>query len=186
MLPPLRRAIFDSIHGISHPSARATTRLLRQKFVWSGLSKDAKAWSRACLPCQSSKVHCHTESGIGTFHVPERRFSHIHVDVVGPLPSSANCKYIFPIVEKSTRWPEAVSTKTATDDAYATALHITSDSGSCNFFFPVLLQTLTSNASVQCWGSIPLSANLSKCSSCPQILTCWASFSLFQEGSIVQ
>ena len=140
--PALRRQVFDLIHGISHPSARSTTFLLRQKFVWHGIAKDSKSWSRSCLACQTSKVHRHTESGVGSFPVPQRRFSHIHVDVVGPLPSSEEFKYLFTIVDRSTRWPEAVPMKAATTAACASALlsswvsrfgvplHITSDRGS--------------------------------------------------------
>ena len=120
--PPLRRQVFDCIHGISHPSARSTTQLLRQKFIWHGLAKDAKAWARSCIACQSSKVHRHTESGVGTFHPPERRFSHIHVDVVGPLPPSEDHRYLLTIVDRSTRWPEAIPMKSATADSCAAVL----------------------------------------------------------------
>ena len=139
--PTLRRHVFDIIHGVAHPSRKSTTHLLRQKFVWHGISKDAKSWSRSCLACQSSKVHRHIESGIGSFPEPQRRFSHIHVDVVGPLPSSEDFKYLFTIVDRSTRWPEAVPMKSATTSACASALlsswvsrfgvplHITSDRG---------------------------------------------------------
>ena len=44
------------------------------------------------------------------FHipVPDRRFSHIHVDLVGPLPSSGGCTYLFTIIDRTTRWAEAV------------------------------------------------------------------------------
>ncbi|KAK3873844.1 hypothetical protein Pcinc_021175 [Petrolisthes cinctipes] len=47
-----------------------------------------------------------TETGPGYFHQPQRRFTHIHVD--GPLPPSAGHRYLFTIVDRSTRWPEAI------------------------------------------------------------------------------
>ena len=40
--------------------------------------------------------------------VPGRRFSHIHVDLVGPLPSSGGCTYLFTIIDSTTWWAEAV------------------------------------------------------------------------------
>jgi hypothetical protein len=53
--------------------------------------------------------------------VPHRRFSHLHIDLVGPLPKSFGCTHLFTIVDLTTRWPEAVpvSSTTAADCAAA-------------------------------------------------------------------
>ncbi|KAK3892983.1 hypothetical protein Pcinc_003162 [Petrolisthes cinctipes] len=137
----LRRHVFNLIHGLSHPSRRATTRLLTQKFIWHKISRDAGNWVRSCVPCQKSKVHRHTETGPGAFHQPQRRFAHIHVDVVGPLPPSDGHRYLFTIIDRSTRWPEAIPMANATSTSCASSLlsgwisrfgipeHITSDRG---------------------------------------------------------
>ena len=137
----LRRHVFSLIHGLSHPSRSATTRLLKQKFVWHNISRDAKNMVRTCTACQTSKIHRHTETGTGTFHQPQRRFGYIHVDVVGPLPPSEGQCYLFTIIDRSTRWPEAVPMSDATSASCAAALlsgwiarfgipeHITSDRG---------------------------------------------------------
>ena len=141
----LRRHVFSLVHGLSHPSRRATARLLKQKFVWHSISRDAKNWVRGCSACQTSKVQKHTEMGPGAFYQPQRRFGHIHVDVVGPLPPSEGRHFIFSVVDCSTRWPEAVPMSDATAGSCAAALlsgwisrfgipaHITSDRGT---YFP--------------------------------------------------
>ncbi|KAK3889948.1 hypothetical protein Pcinc_006100 [Petrolisthes cinctipes] len=118
----LRRHVFNLIHGLSHPSRRATTRLLTQKFIWHKISRDAGNWVRSCVPCQKSKVHRHTETGPGAFHQPQRRFAHIHVDVVGPLPPSDGHRYLFTIIDHSTRWPEAIPMANATSTSCASSL----------------------------------------------------------------
>jgi len=41
--------------------------------------------------------------------MPARRFSHVHIDLVGPLPaSSSGHTHLFTVVDRSTRWPEAI------------------------------------------------------------------------------
>ena len=40
------------------------------------------------------------------FTIPQGRFDHIHIDLVGPLPPSENKTYLFTIVDRFTRWPE--------------------------------------------------------------------------------
>ena len=118
----LRRKVFDIIHGLSHPSGRSTAKLISEKFVWHGINRDVRNWARCCIPCQTSKVTRHTESGIGNFPQPKRRFGHLHVDIVGPLPVSDGARYIFTSTERSTRWPEAIPIKEATSQACAEAL----------------------------------------------------------------
>ncbi len=49
------------------------------------------------------------EAAIEQIPVPARRFSHVHVDLVSPLPTSADgYSYIFTAVDRSTRWLEAI------------------------------------------------------------------------------
>ena len=140
--PALRKKVFDIIHGLSHPSRKTTTKLIKEKYLWDSIAADVRTWSTACIPCQTSKITRHTESGIGEFHQPDRRFGHIHVDIVGPLPASHGARYIFTMIDRSTRWPEAAPLSDASSDSCVAALidvwisrfglpdQITSDRGS--------------------------------------------------------
>ena len=83
-----RRRIFDTIHALSHPGAKTTKRLITSKFVWHGLNKQVVHWARTCLSCQRSKVQTHVNAPLQTFEPTQRRFDHVHVDLVGPLPES--------------------------------------------------------------------------------------------------
>ena len=82
-----RRIVFDALHSLSHPGIRATQHLLNKRFIWPGINKDVRNWAKSCLSCQRAKVHRHTKSQLGTFPAPDSRFSHVHIDIVGPLPS---------------------------------------------------------------------------------------------------
>jgi hypothetical protein len=61
-----------------------------------------------CLSCQWAKVHCHVQVPPQHIPVPARRFSHIHVDLVGPLPASKGFTYLFTIIDRTSRWPEVI------------------------------------------------------------------------------
>ena len=137
-----RRKIFDVVHGLAHHSIRSTIKLIKAKFVWHTMAKDIRDWARSCDACQRCKVQRHTRTDIGTFPQPQRRFAHIHVDIVGPLPASNGFRYLFTVIDRSTRWPEATPMEYETASACASALlsswissfglpeHITSDRGS--------------------------------------------------------
>ena len=100
--------MFDVLHGLSHLSVRVTRRLVADKFVWHGLRKQVGLWAKACIACQTSKVQQHIRAPLETFQVPHRRFDHIHVDLVGPLPPSNGFTHLLTVVDRFTRWPEAI------------------------------------------------------------------------------
>ena len=102
----LRRELFNKLHELTHPGVRATKRLISTRFVWSGLARDVTLWTRSCLRCQQSKIQTHVHSPISAIPVPTRRFSHVHIDIVGPLPSSQGFSYLLTMIDRTSRWPE--------------------------------------------------------------------------------
>jgi transposase InsO family protein len=121
----MRRRIFDIIHNLAHPGIRATRRLIASRYLWPGLATDVAAWSRECQQCQRGKTTKHARAAVQPIAVPTARFSHIHVDIVGPLPaSSEGFQYLFTVIDRSTRWAEALPLKTvAAADCAAALVH---------------------------------------------------------------
>ena len=117
-----RRRIFEIIHNLSHPGRKATVKLVAEKFVWPGLKKQINKWAKECVACQTSKIQTHVRSPIEKITVPKQRFSHIHVDLVGPLPPSQGYTHLFTIIDRSTRWPEAIPVNSTTAAECARAL----------------------------------------------------------------
>ena len=117
-----RRKVFEAIHNLSHPPIRSTRDLIAKKFMWHGLKKQVGAWAKSCIACQTSKVYRHVKAPLETFKVPKRRFDHIHVDLVDPLFQSDGKRYIFTIVDRFTRWPEAIPLSEASTESCAHAL----------------------------------------------------------------
>ena len=103
-----QRTVFDAVHDFSHPSIRATKQQVAAKFVWPGLQKQVGIWAKTCLRYQAAKVHRHTTAPVDQFVPATLRFDHIHVDIVGPLPPSQNYRYLLTVVDRFTRWPEAI------------------------------------------------------------------------------
>ncbi len=93
-----RRTIFDALYSLSHPGMRATQRLVTCHFVWPGVNKDVRQWSRACMQCQRANVHRYPSAPPGIFSTPDARFDHVHVDIVGPLHPSQGYTYLLTCV----------------------------------------------------------------------------------------
>ena len=102
----LRRQLFNQLHNVSHPGVRASRRLISARFVWPGMSRDVGLWAKSCISCQKSKISTHVHSPVPSIPVPTRRFSHVHIDIVGPLPSSQGFSYLLTMIDRTTRWPE--------------------------------------------------------------------------------
>ena len=120
-----RRRVFNHFHGLGHTGGRATLRDLRQRFVWFGMSRDILLWARSCPDCLASKVSRHVKSPLQHRPPADHRFSSVHVDLVGPLPSSGGMRYLFTMIDRFTRSLEVVplSSMTAVDCARALLHH---------------------------------------------------------------
>ena len=110
----LRHRVFDSVHQLAHPGVRATRRMLTSRYVWDGMNKDVTAWCRDCVHCARSKPGKVEKSTVQPIETPEKRFSHVHVDVVGPWPSSEGYTHLFTMIDRTSRWCEVIPVKSTT------------------------------------------------------------------------
>jgi hypothetical protein len=103
-----RKTINDNCHNIALTGRLASCCIISSRFVWRGLSSNVTAWACRCLACQRGKIHHHTHLVPQPIPIPQRQFSHLHVDLVGTLQNSSNFNYIFTIIDHTSKWMEAI------------------------------------------------------------------------------
>ena len=69
---------------------------------------DVANWCRSWIGCQMAKISQHNNPAFGKFTEPNKRFDHVHVNIVGPLPYSDGCEYLLTCIDCFTRWPKAI------------------------------------------------------------------------------
>lgn len=105
-----RRVAFDAVHGLSHPGVRTSRKLMSQRFFWPGMNLDVGKWAKHCIECQRNKIQRHTASTIAPFPPASGRFKHLHVDIVTLSTSPEGYRYLVTMIDRKTRWPEAIPT----------------------------------------------------------------------------
>ncbi len=78
-----RQAVISSLHNIAHLGIRATKRLVTSSFISQLIGADIVKFCGSCQQCARSKVTSTLHTHVQTIELPVRRFSHVHVDLVG-------------------------------------------------------------------------------------------------------
>ena len=116
------RVPFLLVHGVHCPGARTTIRDVAARYAWKSMRSDLRLWTRQCQDCQRAKIGRHVHAPLQCRPPPDRRFGSLHVDLVGPLPESRGCRYLFTIIDPFTRWIEALPMASMTAEDCGRAL----------------------------------------------------------------
>lgn len=104
----LRKQIINHYHSIAHPGRKNTIKLIASKYFWPVMKKDIEDFVTTCLTCQKTKTTRHNHSPLQAYAPPNKRFEHINIDIVGPFPITEGMRYCLTIIDRFTKWPEAI------------------------------------------------------------------------------
>ena len=100
---PLRHQIIASLHNLDHLGQKSSKRRVSDEFYWPSMKKDIDLYVKCCNPCKKVKPATKL-TNTGEFKVPDSRFSHIMVDIVGPLPPSYGKRFLLTAICRTTRF----------------------------------------------------------------------------------
>ena len=83
------------------------------QYYWPLQNTQVKSFKRNCHFCQAAHTGKQIHMPISQIPVPKHRFSHINLDILGPLPKSNGFRYMLTIVCRSTRFVQAVPLEVA-------------------------------------------------------------------------
>ena len=103
-----RQVIMKMFHQLHHPGQSATLKKVAERYYWPDMGKDVATMVKSCHDCNAVKQHKSIQPYQKHVPVTEHRFKDLQVDVVGPLPVSRGHRYLLTILDRTTRWIEAI------------------------------------------------------------------------------
>ena len=130
-------------HDTYHQGVKRTTEKIRWNFYWNKMGRMIKDYVNECHECQL-KARAVVKDRVPISVVPRDQvpFSHLYMDIIGPLFEHGEYKYCLCLIDSHTRYPFAYALRSATAKAVCDCLVdvfsrvgipsvITSDQGTC-------------------------------------------------------
>lgn len=107
----------DSPDNGAHVGILKTTEKIRQHYYWDNMLNDIQQYVKSCLQCQERKIPSTKKDGLlCPIEIPQKPFSKIVIDYIGPFEPSNQNKFILTIVDSTTRYIIAYPCKAADAD----------------------------------------------------------------------
>jgi len=97
----------DALIGGGHQGYAKTYGMLKKWCYWPGMQRDVQDYCRTCDVCQRRNVQPERPGKMTPMPTPPGRWEQVGMDLVGPLPKSANgMEYLLVLTDYLTKWPE--------------------------------------------------------------------------------
>jgi len=123
----LRHVIFVAAHNcplLAHPGRQRTHLFISRRFWWRKMKENIDEAVDACIPCKTTKTPLKANFGlIGTFPLHAGMFEFLHIDHVGPFPTSKEgYKYLLTAIDRATNYVWIIPVKDVTGKTTAETL----------------------------------------------------------------
>jgi cleavage and polyadenylation specificity factor subunit 1 len=120
--PEYTYMVIQSIHAIGHYGRRRTYNLVHKDYWWPRMRPMIDEYVRKCVSCQQNKKSPRLKRQYIKFQQTDR-FATLHVDIVGPLPRTrTGYEYIFTMIDRFSRWMEAIPMRRITAENCASII----------------------------------------------------------------
>ena len=110
----MRHEIMQIFHSLQHAGSKATLRAIAERYYWPKMGTDIADFVAACVHCNRVKSAKYVSPPLAHKPVIPRRFSDIMLDIIGPLPESNGMRYCLTVVDRTTRFVDAIPLAEAT------------------------------------------------------------------------
>ena len=136
--PAYQESLVSSIHCLGHFGRRRTLKSVSMLYWWRGMPAYVARFVRCCESCQRNKP-CKKQKRQPVKFFATARFKIVHLDFVGPFkPSSKGNNYLFTMMDRYSRWIEAIPMR---DPTALTCAQVFVSSWVCRYGIPEAIIT---------------------------------------------
>ena len=110
---PFRDVVIRMFHCLGHKGQKPTLQKVAARYYWPTMRQDVSRVVSACPDCAAVNIGKTIKPPMSHRPIIAKRFSDIMVDIVGPIPESRGFRYLLTVIDRTTRFVDAIPMKEA-------------------------------------------------------------------------